>query len=295
MPAKTKEVQNHHMDSRVWNDFNYREGDIVVGSYIRSGTTWLQQIVGQLIFNGKADVPIAEIAPWLDMRFPSQKEKLEMFDKQKHRRSIKTHLPANAIVLSDKAKYLYIARDGRDVAWSTYFHYANGNDYLFDLLNNTPGRIGPAMERPPESKAKFFKDWLDKDGYPIWSFWENIKTWWKLKDFPNVKLLHYNNLKDDLEGSVRDIASFLEIPINEDKMGDILYHCSFDYMKGHGEPIVPLNGGLWEGGAKTFVRKGVNNDWKGEFLESDCLRYEKMARDKLGDECANWLKTGMKA
>ena len=29
-PQKAREMHNHHMDSTVWNDFNFREGDIVV-------------------------------------------------------------------------------------------------------------------------------------------------------------------------------------------------------------------------------------------------------------------------
>ena len=28
-PKKTREIMNHHMDSTVWNEFEFREGDIV--------------------------------------------------------------------------------------------------------------------------------------------------------------------------------------------------------------------------------------------------------------------------
>lgn len=36
------------------------------------------------------------------------------------RRSIVSHVPAYAIKFSSKAKYVYVARDGRDVVWSMY-------------------------------------------------------------------------------------------------------------------------------------------------------------------------------
>jgi hypothetical protein len=27
LPAKTREMHNHHMDSTIWNDFAFRDGD----------------------------------------------------------------------------------------------------------------------------------------------------------------------------------------------------------------------------------------------------------------------------
>ena len=53
-PAKTREIHNHHFDSTIWNDFVFRDDDIVISTYAKSGTTWMQQIVGQLIFDGAA-------------------------------------------------------------------------------------------------------------------------------------------------------------------------------------------------------------------------------------------------
>jgi hypothetical protein len=52
-PKKTIEMHNHHMNSEMWNDFAFRDDDIVIATYAKSGTTWLQQIVGQLVFNGE--------------------------------------------------------------------------------------------------------------------------------------------------------------------------------------------------------------------------------------------------
>ena len=51
-PKKTREIHNHHFDSTIWNDFQFRNDDIIIATYAKSGTTWMQQIVSQLIFNG---------------------------------------------------------------------------------------------------------------------------------------------------------------------------------------------------------------------------------------------------
>ena len=61
---------------------------------------------------------LPEASPWVDFRpFPLEMV-LEMVEAQQHRRFLKTHLPIDALVFSPKARYLYVARDGRDVAWS---------------------------------------------------------------------------------------------------------------------------------------------------------------------------------
>jgi aryl sulfotransferase len=49
-PVKTREMHNSHMNSTAWNDFKFSDGDVVIVTYAKSGTTWLQQIVTQLIF-----------------------------------------------------------------------------------------------------------------------------------------------------------------------------------------------------------------------------------------------------
>src|SRR3546814_13254759 len=73
-PQKTRELHSHHFDSTIWNDFRFRDDDIVIATYAKSGTTWVQQIVGQLIFGGRDDLPVAEMSPWLDLRVPPKEE-----------------------------------------------------------------------------------------------------------------------------------------------------------------------------------------------------------------------------
>ena len=66
-PEKTREFHNHHFDSTIWNDLQFRADDIVISTYAKSGTTWVQQIVSQLLFGGRTDLPVAEMSPWLDL------------------------------------------------------------------------------------------------------------------------------------------------------------------------------------------------------------------------------------
>jgi aryl sulfotransferase len=293
LPVKIRELHSHHFDSTIWNGFRFRDDDIVIATYAKSGTTWVQQIIAQLIFDGADDLPVAEMSPWLDLRVPPKEIKLAAIEAQSHRRFFKTHLPVDALVFSPRAKYIYIARDGRDVVWSLYNHHATANDLWYQVMNDSPGRVGPPIGRPPESVRQYFLEWLDRDGYPFWPFWENIASWWAIRGLPNVMLLHFAQLKNDMPTQIRRIAGFLDIAVEGPRWPVILEHCGFEYMKAHAASAAPLGGTLWEGGAKTFLHKGTNGRWRDVLSAEDCRRYEEMAREKLGEECARWLATGI--
>lgn len=291
-PSKTREFHNHHFDSTIWNDFAFRDDDIIIGTYAKSGTTWTQQIVGQLVFNGAEDVNVPETSPWLDLRVPSKEVKLAAVEAQTHRRFIKTHLPVDALVVSPRARYIYIARDGRDVVWSMYNHHARANDAWYAALNDTPGRVGDPIAPPPASIRQYYHDWLDRDGHPFWPFWENIAGWWAIRHLPNVLLVHFADLKADLDGQMRRIAAFLDIAVDETRWPTILDHCSFDYMKQHAARAAPLGGVFWDGGAETFIHKGTNGRWRDVLTTEESAKYERLALEKLGPACAAWLETG---
>ena len=291
-PEKKRELHNHHFDSTMWNGFLFRDDDIVIGTYAKSGTTWLQQIVSQLIFNGAEGLEVAEMSPWVDLRVPPKEVKLPAIEAQQHRRFLKTHLPVDALVYSPKAKYIYIGRDGRDVVWSMYNHHAMANQGWYDALNDSPGRVGPPIERPPDDIRQYFLEWLEGDGYPFWPFWENIRSWWEIRELPNLLLLHFSDLKADISGQIRRIAAFLEIPIDESQWPAIVEHCSFDYMKANATKSVPLGGAFWDGGAQTFIHKGNNGRWRDVLTAEDAAAYEQRAESELGADCARWLAKG---
>ena len=291
-PEKTKEMHNQHIDSTFWNGFKFRDDDIIISTYAKSGTTWMQQIISQMLFNGETDIDTQAMSPWIDFRVPPKEVKLAAVEAQTHRRFIKTHLPVEALVYSPKAKYIYIGRDGRDVLWSLYNHHLNGNEAMYDALNKTPGLVGPPLEPPTDDIREYWHTWLAKDGFPYWSFWENVRSWWAIRDLPNLILVHFETLKRNMPAEMRRIAAFLDIPIDESKWDTIVEHCTFDWMKNNGEKIVPLGGAVWKGGVKTFINKGTNGRWKETLSPAESAEYEGKALAELGSECAHWLATG---
>lgn len=291
-PTKTRELHNHHFDSTIWNDLKFRDDDIVVSTYAKSGTTWMQQMLAQMMFGPDPELSVAEMSPWLDLRVPPKEVKLPLVEAQTHRRFLKTHLPVDALVYSPRAKYIYIGRDGRDVAWSIFNHHVNANALWYQALNDTPGRVGPPIEKPPADIRKYFLDWMARDGHPFWPFWDNVRTWWAIRELPNVMFVHFAEMKRDLPGTMRAMAAFLDIKVEAAKWPRILEYCSFDWMKANATKSVPLGGAFWDAGAQVFINKGVNGRWHDVLTEADVAAYEARAVKELGEDCARWLAGG---
>lgn len=291
-PRKTRELHNHHFDSTIWNDLHFRDDDVVIATYAKAGTTWMQQIVAQLLFGGDPELAVAEMSPWLDLRVPPKAEKLPLVEAQTHRRFLKTHLPVDALRFSPRARYLYIGRDGRDVVWSLYNHHAHANHAWYAALNDTPGRVGPPIAPPPADVRQYWRDWMDRDGHPFWPFWDNVRGWWAIRALPNVRFAHFASLTRDLAGEMRRIAAFLDIPVDPARWEAIVEHCTFDWMKRHATRSVPLGGAFWDGGAEVFINKGVNGRWREVLTAAESAEYERHAVAELGADCARWLATG---
>ena len=291
-PVKTRELHNHHFDSTAWNDFVFRDDDIVIATYAKAGTTWTQQIVGQLVFAGAEDVPVHDISPWLDLRAPPTPVKHALLAAQTHRRFIKTHLPVDALVFSPRAKYLYIGRDGRDVAVSLYNHHARATEGWFQMLNDTPGRIGPPMPPPAASAGEAFDTWLRDDGAPFWPFFSSVRSWWEVRHLPNVLFVHYADLKRDLAGQMRRMAEFLGIALGSAAWTAAVEHCTFEYMRAHGDRTVPAGGRMWQDGATSFLHRGEAGRWRELLTPAQGEAYAKRAQAELGADCARWLEQG---
>lgn len=290
--GKTRDLANSHMDSTIWNRLPTRPDDIVVATYAKSGTTWVQQIVAQLVFGGRPDVATGHLSPWVEMVLPGEAETFAMLAAQEHRRILKTHLPADALALRPGLRYIWVARDGRDVAWSLFSHLRRMAPEFYAMLNARPGRVGPELHRPGPDPVAFFRDWLARDGFPLWSFWDNVRTWHALRDHPQVLVLHFDELRANLPAAIRRIAGFLGIAPDPAAFPRIVTQCGFDWMKANARLCAPLGGLPWEGGGRDFFQAGTNGRWRDLLSREDALRYEARALLELGPACADWLARG---
>ncbi len=299
-PQRKYLYQNHHMDSTRWDYFESRDDDIIIATSYKAGTTWTQAIVAHLLFP-HGDFPVApfEMSPWLDMRIMPLEVLLNRLKSQSHRRFIKTHLPLNGLSYNEKIKYLYIARDTRDVFMSLWNHYSGMKDEGFLLMNNLPGRVGEALPPPPADIHVFWENWItrgnfawESDGWPYWSHLANVQSWWDFRHLPNIKLFHYSDMLADTEKEIRRMAAFLEIDVPDNAWESIVSAVSFAEMKQHGELYAPGGGQLWKDGANTFLHKGTNQRWREVLSEKELAQYNAACDKVLTGECRTWLENG---
>jgi aryl sulfotransferase len=283
-PKKTREIQNPMWDSSRWNAVKFRDGDIFIDSYGKSGSTLMRQIVAQLIYGGHPDRFGPEIAARLEIVGLPLEAMLARVEANKDRRIFDSHTPLDALPFDPKVKYIYVARDPRDVVWSAHNHRTN---YLPDVVKDAPGW-------EPDIRA-YYHHWLEHDdGLGLWleSFWGHVKAWWDVRHLPNVLLVHFSNLKADLPSEIRRIAAFLDIRVDEATMPAILDHCSVDYMRTATSKIAFIKSAFREGADSFFFYKGSNGRWRDVLSAEEIARCDEVAVDKLGPDCAHWLKTG---
>src|SRR5260370_16633972 len=247
LPEVKHLYQNHSMDSLRWNFFSPRADDSVVVTSIRAGTTWVQAIVGNLIFSGqKLPGPISEISPWLDRRFFPLEVVLTALERQTHRRFIKTHLPLDGLPFHRSLKYLYVGRDPRDVFMSFWNFYRNFTPEAVNAHNSIPGRLGDELPRCPDDIHELWRGWMTRgwfewetEGYPFWSVIHHAQSCWDYRHLPNILFVHYADLLADLEGGIRRIARFLEIKPPADVWPVIVRNCTFSEMKARSPELMP--------------------------------------------------------
>ncbi|SDH32606.1 sulfotransferase domain-containing protein [Nitrosomonas sp. Nm132] len=300
LPERTRIYQNHHFDSTRWDYFEPRDDDIIVATSYKAGTTWTQAIVAHLLFpEGNFPAAPAEMSPWLDMRIMPLEVILNRLTAQKHRRFIKTHLPLDGMLYNEKFKYLYIARDAKDVFMSLWNHYTGMKDEFFMLMNLLPGRQGDEFPRPPDDIHTFWRNWMTRggfgweaDGWPYWSHLSNVQSWWNFRHLPNIQLFHYSDMLENTEREVRRMAAFLEIDVSESSWAGIIKAVSFTEMKRQGELYVPGGGHFWKGGANTFLHKGTNGRWRDILSKEEMALYDATCKRVLSHECREWLENG---
>ena len=61
-------------DSTRWHRFGFRDDDIIITTPSKCGTTWLQTIVGSLVFGRPDFGTVGKISVWYDMLLRPEEE-----------------------------------------------------------------------------------------------------------------------------------------------------------------------------------------------------------------------------
>ena len=298
--APQRTVKDRVRDSKHWDRYTPRAGDVVVATAPKVGTTWTQRIVSMLIFQSAAPMPIMTTHPWVDCRFQIPLDAMiAMLEAQTHRRSMKSHLPFDALPIYDEVKYIHVARGGLDACFSFHNHFLNFTPGFNGSMARVAEEDGEADVMPPpapEDPREFFLSWIAGEtpsGIPTAdAIFDLERSYWSERQRENLLLVHYNDMKADLATEMKRIAAFLGIDTPDALWPELVEAATFDKMKNDGASLLPGIEMAVIGGHQTFLNKGTNGQWKGVLTPQDIATYRNRAAQELPPGLNDWLENG---
>ncbi|HEY2445849.1 MAG TPA: sulfotransferase domain-containing protein [Rhizomicrobium sp.] len=301
--AAKREVRDWTTDSRHWERYRPRAGDIIIGTSAKCGTTWTQQIVSLLVFQSTEPRPLFQLSPWLDARaFMPIDVKFATIEGQTHRRFLKTHSQLDAVPFYREVSYIHVGRYGLDAFMSWHNHSVIMTENVlgaFDEAGLGDPAVGCPYPRPAKDVREFFETWVTdnkitewRDSFPASRYFDIERSYWAQRRAPNMLMVHYNDLKVDLKSGMRRIADFLQIDIPENVWPSLVEAATFDSMKRNSAQLGPDADRAFVGGLREFLSQGRNERWRGVLSAEEIERYEERARSELTPGLAHWLKNG---
>lgn len=243
-------------------------GDVFVVTQMKCGTTWMQQVVYEVLMRGRGDLGddghrhLYALSPWIEAS-----TSVSLTDAPRigphGARVIKTHLPTRLCPFGPEARYVYVTRD--PVAC-----FASIVDFL-EMMGGplTPGRAD-------------LLDWYCSDRM-WWRSWpEHVDGWWRWScERPNVLFVHFEAMLADLPRVVDDVARFLDVALTDDERARIVAKSGFTYMREHEErfEMMPPTASSVRGRGR-FLKSG-RGDRKDDVVAGDRARIVAFCRERL--------------
>jgi hypothetical protein len=297
------QYKNFVWNSDRWNGFSFRDGDIVISTPPKCGTTWMQMQCALLLFRTPdLPAPLAHLSPWIDMNTRPLAEVHADLEAQTHRRFIKTHTPLGGVPWDERVTYVHVARDPRDAARSWDNHMANMDmDRLIEVRANAVGLddltelgLDGMPPEPPDEPAERFWRWVEGagEGSPsgLAMLVDICSTFWAAREEPNVHLFHYGDLQADLAGQMARLAEALGVDPPTDELVDA---ARFERMRARADELVPNSDTpIWRSPTQFFDRARAG-DWRDLVDDHEVPRYDGAVRSLTTDEeLIAWLHAG---
>jgi hypothetical protein len=218
-------------------EFRPRPDDVYVVSYPRSGTTWMQLMLHRLAGRDDLDFThISEVSPWFERSLAIGTMTAADFETFPAPRIMKSHLPYGW--LPRPARYIYLWRDGRDVAVSYYHFYRSHLGYRDDF-------------------ASFFQRFL-RGELQYRSWFDHVAGWTARPATRDVLVVRYEEMLAGRSAVLRRVAAHLNLAVSEARLARVVTETSFEAMKAQEAKFDHATALLLERGyaGGTFLRRG---------------------------------------
>ena len=202
--------------------YHARSEDVFVATQMKSGTTWMQHLVYQVLNRGRGGLvesgtALYAVSPWLESKKGVGVGEAPLVGLERPSRIIKTHLPAVRCPYDAQARYIYVVRHPVSC-------FASCADFIAD-------NAGPFV--PPLADIEA---WFCSNEQMWWGPWpRHVLGWWEMsRAHDNVLFVSFENMKRNLRKVTVTVADFLAVaPLDADEIASVLGKCSFDYMRTH--------------------------------------------------------------
>ena len=201
-------------------DFKAGKDDIFIATQMKCGTTWMQQVVFEILHKGQGDLSDAgyrhmyALSPWIETS-PMASVSIEQAPKvsEFQKRLIKTHLPTRLCPFDKRAKYIYVTRHPVSC-------YASAVDFMEFLM----GPLAP--------KRQHLLAWFCSERFFFLNWAKHVEGWWQWAcRYDNVMFVHFELLKADPGKVIDQIVDFLGLSLTEAEREQVINKSSFQYMK----------------------------------------------------------------
>lgn len=201
---------------RYLAEFGESDDDILVSTYSKSGTTWMQMILYQLTTDGGMDFDhLFDISPWV--YYSALREVAPA--RTPNPRIIKSHDRYARFVKGRRGRFMFVVRDGRDVCLSLFHHRRN-------------------FKRYDGTFEQHFDEFLNGTDY---NWFDHIRPWLENTARLPITYVRFEDLKRNFAATVLDVAGALGIDVTDTTMARVQERCAFAYMKHHEARFAPRN------------------------------------------------------
>lgn len=214
----------------VAQQYRAHPGDIIISTFPKTGTSWMQQICHQLRTGGDTDFDeITEVVPWLEV-CPSLMIDIDAIPHKATPRCFKSHqlLGALAHLEEDGARFICTMRDPEKTIISHFkFMHSHGhqstashniNEFIqssFTLGSDVEGDLSPQFGG---------------------TLWDQYAEYWRCKDHPNVTVLVFEHLVEDLQPHLEGLNTFMGlVPLEANRRAIVLEYSHRKWMESHSE------------------------------------------------------------
>ncbi|KAF7705065.1 sulfotransferase 2B1-like [Silurus meridionalis] len=260
---------------KYYEDFTFWPDDVMIVTFPKSGTTWMQEIVPLIHSEGDLTpvhtIPNWDRVPWLDGPW-AQNLNLEQRPSPRIFTTHLHHSMMNESYFKVKPKIIYVIRNPKDVFTSSFYFYGMA-PYLVN-----PGTADKFLEKFLNGKILFG------------SWFEHVKGWLNAKDQDRIFYISYEEMIQDLKGSVTKIAQFLGKPLSPEVIKKIAENCLFKNMK-HNKmsnySLVPVE--FMDQKKSEFLRKGIAGDWKNLLTKAQVEKFNTFYKESMKDVKYNFV------